>query len=428
MKLNITNFKQESIQLNIFIDGNITDDNDGKLMEQNPNTTSSIHGAAEHNKKICGILLNRVQIADINSRNVKLQRDKNEEFFTKENLFYLQKLDKVVDKIHKFVEEITQITGLSKYIHAKNDHKVKSDIEDLSQYLKDIGSGITDINQNFSEAVKQINVFGNSLNEIIQANSNDFQSELLEYNDFEEVKQPLKNKYVRKFNRRKYGFHDSVALKLLADKNISEKYKSIFKSQVTILKKLKECTFIIQFYGLTSHEDKLYLVTEWANYGNLREHYQKHPLEVRRKLKFALDISKGLNFLTAVSILHRDIRAENILITDHETAKIANFKSSRAVPDSTQNQKATLEAIRYCAPEKLQNEQERIPYERFGGDIVTILDQVCNKKYRESFSHNSQLASEYQELAKRAVHHDHNFRPQFSRIFTTLQDLYKKKF
>ncbi len=125
-------------------------------------------------------------------------------------------------------------------------------------------------------------------------------------------------------------------------------------------------------------------------------------------------------------IVHRDIRAKNILITDHETAKIANFKSSRAITDGTTNQNATPECVRYCAPEKLVSRsqrskydtksevysfgillweiaEERIPYEKLGDDIIAVTELVCTTKYREPFSDASPLPKEYQEIALKGI-------------------------
>ncbi|PKY54745.1 kinase-like protein, partial [Rhizophagus irregularis] len=112
---------------------------------------------------------------------------------------------------------------------------------------------------------------------------------------------------------------------------------------------------IIKFYGLTCEGNKWYLVTEWAEYGNLREFYTeyKDQFDVRLKLRVSLDIARGLNFLRAVEIVHRDIRADNILITLNKTAKLANFKLSRYLTAATLNQGQNLERVRYCAPELL---------------------------------------------------------------------------
>ncbi|CAI2183811.1 9145_t:CDS:2, partial [Funneliformis geosporum] len=180
---------------------------------------------------------------------------------------------------------------------------------------------------------------------------------------------------------------------LAADKDSGIDDKNSIKNQVTILKKLQACECILKYFGLTA-EDRL-------------------------KLRLALDIARGLNFLRTVSI----VRAENILITIHEAAKIANFKSSRSVSERTRNQKVTLEFVRYCAPEILLN-GEKHKYDT--KCEVYSFEQVCIKNYREPFSHSSFLPSEYQELSINAVHYDHKFRPQFSKIFTILQDLKKK--
>ncbi|CAB5383857.1 unnamed protein product [Rhizophagus irregularis] len=79
-----------------------------------------------------------------------------------------------------------------------------------------------------------------------------------------------------------------------------------------------------------------------------------HRFDVRLKLRMSLDIARGLKFLRTVEILHHDIRAENILITLHETAKLANFKSCHSLFTTTLNQSQNLERVRYCAPELLE--------------------------------------------------------------------------
>ncbi|CAI2170899.1 874_t:CDS:10 [Funneliformis geosporum] len=419
------------------------------------NEIVEIYQSAEHNKKICGILLDRVQIADTALRNLKNRRDKNENFFSKSLSKYIQ-AKSIESNVKEFSSEFDSTIQSLHFslavdfsIRAEQDNKdIKSDIDDLTKYLDEIGSGVTDGNHKISAILVQLSALNKSLSDAKFTNTDDvFKSELLDYNDFEEqerdINRNLKNVY--KFRRRKHGLNDYVALKLVPVKNSSsEEDKDNFRKQVTILKKLKPCDCIIQYIGLTAYDDKFYLVTEWAEYGNLREYYQNYPLDVKLKLRFALDIAKGLNFLSSALIVHRDIRAENILITDHETAKIANFQASRAVNENTKNHAATLEAIRYCAPEKLENRtkydtkcevysfgillweiaEKKIPYEKYD-DITVIQELVCAKKYREPFSLGS-LPREYQDIAKKAVHPDYNLRPQFSKIFTILQELYQK--
>src|SRR5207248_4550388 len=127
----------------------------------------------------------------------------------------------------------------------------------------------------------------------------------LPYTDFDEVDEyeGKADKKIRKFKRIKKGINDFVALRLVADEASNEEAKNNIKSQVTILRKLEECHNIIQFFGLTTPDNsKWYLVTEWAELGNLREFYKNYTFDIKLKLLFALDISRGLNFLRAVEV------------------------------------------------------------------------------------------------------------------------------
>jgi serine/threonine protein kinase len=84
----------------------------------------------------------------------------------------------------------------------------------------------------------------------------------------------------------------------------NEEYQRITRNQVEILKELNDCNNIIKFYGFVSDGDKRYLVTEWAEYGNLREFYTNHKdrFDLRLKLRISLDIARGLNFLRTAEV------------------------------------------------------------------------------------------------------------------------------
>lgn len=87
-----------------------------------------IYQTAEHNKRICGVMLDRVTIAESAIKNLKVRREENEDFFSEENYINLQKLVTVVGKIRKFLAEISQLKGLQKYIQAKNIEKTTMDL------------------------------------------------------------------------------------------------------------------------------------------------------------------------------------------------------------------------------------------------------------------------------------------------------------
>src|SRR5688572_6970910 len=87
------------------------------------NEIVDVYQSAEHNKRISGIILDRTQVAGAAVKNLKNRRDQNVDFFTKENYFHLQKLIVLIRRMRKFIEETSQLKGLSKYIRAKSIEK-----------------------------------------------------------------------------------------------------------------------------------------------------------------------------------------------------------------------------------------------------------------------------------------------------------------
>ncbi|CAG8806977.1 17361_t:CDS:2 [Cetraspora pellucida] len=129
----------------------------------------------------------------------------------------------------------------------------------------------------------------------------------------------------------------------------------IIEREVAILTELRNCRNIITFYGTMQRGGKLYIISEWAEMGDLYTYLQKHNVTWKFKLKIASEIAGGLVFCHVCDILHHDIRSHNILLTSDLTAKISNFSSSRKESDVTTKVKDITLRYRWLAPEKLEN-------------------------------------------------------------------------
>uniref|UniRef100_U9UGG7 Protein kinase domain-containing protein n=1 Tax=Rhizophagus irregularis (strain DAOM 181602 / DAOM 197198 / MUCL 43194) TaxID=747089 RepID=U9UGG7_RHIID len=348
-----------------------------------------------------------------------------------------------------------------------NVKEVRDDVNDVGDNVKEVRDDVKDLRKEikdyfqFSSKVVQVNAMNNTMEKYMNKPSQNqkeidknqmeidkiFQVHTLKISDYKQDD----NEKSRKDGRVTKWFNIRIECDEVAFKIISEEEKTDVQNQVTILKELHDWNNIIKFYGITSDGNKRYLVTEWAEHGNLREYYtnNKDQFDLRLKLCMSFDIARGLNFLRAVEIVHRDIRAENILITFNETAKLANFKLSRYLTAATLNQNQNLERVRYCAPELLDRApnykydqrcevysfgillweiaEERVPYQD-SNDIVDIIDKVRNKMYREPFSENSQMPEEFKQLEIEAVRHDPTFRPKITRMFEVLRYCVKDYF
>lgn len=84
---------------------------------------------------------------------------------------------------------------------------------------------------------------------------------------------------------------------------------------------------IVQFLGIVTAPPRLLLVSEYLPRGNLRSyiHHKHLPLPWRLRLSFAIDIVRALAYLHARQCLHRDLKGENLLITDNLRVKMTDF-------------------------------------------------------------------------------------------------------
>ncbi|PKY39532.1 kinase-like protein [Rhizophagus irregularis] len=442
---------------------------------------------AEHNKRICEILKNRVRVAELSVQDLREKRKDRQDFFNKLNYIRLQELSIIITRIKNFISEISQMKTLIKYLKEKNIEKIfkelceefdvyinllsfsinvniadeleqlKSDQDDLFKYLQEMVAGINDndcfadLSKKFFSTIVKVNAMNNAMGRFMKGTSenqtkidNIFPVHPLKFSDYErdDNEKPRRYGCVTKWYKTTTNKGAEFAFKKISDRE----EERIVQNQVTILKELHDWQNIIKFYGLTCEGNNWYLVTEWVECRNLREFYRnKNDFDLKLKLRISLDIARGLNFLRTVEILHRDIRAENILITFNETAKLTNFRNFNSIAALSPSHK--LDRFRYCAPELMKRSpyvkydnrcevfsfgillweiaEERIPHQ--GNDeLIDIFDKVSNKMYREPFSENGQMPEEFKRLEIEAVHHDPDFRPKITKMFEVLNNCFKK--
>ncbi|TKY47143.1 Calmodulin-binding receptor cytoplasmic kinase 1 [Spatholobus suberectus] len=119
------------------------------------------------------------------------------------------------------------------------------------------------------------------------------------------------------------------AKKDLQNKNLAE-----FKNEINTLSKIEHMN-LVRWYGYLEHGDEKIIVVEYVNNGTLREHldgFRGNGLEIGERLDIAIDVAHAITYLhmyTDHPIIHRDIKASNILITDKLRAKVADFGFAR---------------------------------------------------------------------------------------------------
>ena len=151
---------------------------------------------------------------------------------------------------------------------------------------------------------------------------------------------------------------EKVAIKKIYKSNEVLLSDGIIIDEIEILKNLNhpDIVKIIEFYGT---EEAYYIVNEYCSGGELYDKAVNHLSETQISVIFK-QILSGLSYLHSKNIVHRDLKLENILISDKEYVevtgeeyydiKIIDFGNAR-IFDSTITTNSIVGSSYYIAPE-----------------------------------------------------------------------------
>ena len=133
------------------------------------------------------------------------------------------------------------------------------------------------------------------------------------------------------------------------------------KNEINILKKLDHPN-IVKIYEFYNTKKNYFLITEYYKYGELYN-YLKYSYNETQIAVLFYQVFSGLCYLHENNILHRDLKLENIMISDIEKdintgvdyfwIKIIDFGTAKIFKKS-KNEKAVVGSSYYIAPEVLK--------------------------------------------------------------------------
>ncbi|XP_014252119.1 raf homolog serine/threonine-protein kinase phl [Cimex lectularius] len=119
-------------------------------------------------------------------------------------------------------------------------------------------------------------------------------------------------------------WHGSVAIKTLNVRDPTTAQLQAFKNEVAVLRKTRHVNILL-FMGYVS-KPQLSIVTQWCEGSSIYRHL--HVQEAKFSLLETLDIARqtaqGMDYLHAKSIIHRDLKSNNIFLHDM-VVKIGDF-------------------------------------------------------------------------------------------------------
>ncbi|XP_054817294.1 integrin-linked protein kinase 1-like [Prosopis cineraria] len=157
-----------------------------------------------------------------------------------------------------------------------------------------------------------------------------------------------------------------VAVKTLGEEVLTDDDKlKAFRDELALFQKLRHPN-IVQFLGAVTQSTPMMIVTEYLPQGDLHAYLRRRgALKPMTAVKFALDISRGMNYLhehRPEVIIHRDLEPSNILRDDSGHLKVADFGVSKLlkVAKTVKEDKPVASedtSWRYVAPEVYKNEE-----------------------------------------------------------------------
>ncbi|KAG0697001.1 hypothetical protein DFH29DRAFT_174803 [Suillus ampliporus] len=211
---------------------------------------------------------------------------------------------------------------------------------------------------------------------------------------------------------------------------------------------------IVRFLGVSipenTRETPVMIVSELCSNGDLFDYVRNVPApSLKKVLHIMLDIARGLEYLhmRKPSVIHRDCKSSNILITSRGTAKIADFGLAKVKQSTRSMVRSLVGTVNWQAPElwhahpKYNHKvdvfscamvywemfQWHIPNKKFpweGMNEHAIYDVVGAKRQRPPITGlRKQWCPEIIDLLERMWAHDPNDRPTMSEVVKELEHI-----
>nr|XP_009910180.1 PREDICTED: serine/threonine-protein kinase Nek5 [Haliaeetus albicilla] len=136
------------------------------------------------------------------------------------------------------------------------------------------------------------------------------------------------------------------------------KEKEASQKEVILLAKMKHAN-IVTFYASVQEKNKLYIVMEYCDGGDLMKRINmQHGVlfDEDQILSWFVQISLGLKHIHDKKILHRDLKAQNIFLSNNgRVAKLGDFGIARQLNSTTEFAHTCVGTPYYLSPEICEN-------------------------------------------------------------------------
>jgi len=145
-----------------------------------------------------------------------------------------------------------------------------------------------------------------------------------------------------------------VAVKMLKSEVLSEEARSRFMREAQAVAKLNHSN-IVSIYDVGKEDEKQFFVLEFVDGMSLRKLMETYPegkCDIQTVLRIGMDVCGALQYAHSQGVLHRDVKPENILVTEEGIAKLMDFGLAKIIGKPSITQEGIIVGtVAYVAPE-----------------------------------------------------------------------------
>ncbi|MCA1838726.1 MAG: protein kinase [Actinomycetota bacterium] len=189
--------------------------------------------------------------------------------------------------------------------------------------------------------------------------------------------------------------HDETLARTVAAKilhphlSADEVFRERFRIEAVAAAKLSHPN-IVAIFDTGEHEGIPFIVMEFLPNGTVADRMRESTLDDWQIAKIGTEVCAALSYAHRAQIIHRDIKPGNILFSETEHAKVADFGIAKAAfaPSSLTDTGAVLGTVRYLAPEQINGDEPDLRADLYS--LAVVLYEAVTK--RSPFTGDNDLA------------------------------------